>query len=124
MKINPVLGRLLLRNKTHSKAYIDTEPPLDRSKPKRPIQTTDESHKGDLLLFVPRNEIGRMINNLTGKYGYSHLAIDCGEIDEPTRRPLMIEATLDGGVHYAFQDEYGKRAFVRIPLWKTGADTQ
>jgi hypothetical protein len=27
-------------------------------------------------------------------------------------------------VHYAFQDEYGKRPFVRVPLWKTGMDTQ
>ena len=24
------------------------------------------------------------------------------------------------GTHYAFQDEYGKRPFVRVPLWKTG----
>jgi len=32
----------------------------------------------------------------------------------------MIEATMGPGTHYAFQDEYGKRPFVRVPLWKTG----
>jgi hypothetical protein len=107
-----------------SKACIDTEPPLEKQLPTRPFRVTAKEHEGDLLLFVPRNEIGRTISNLTGRYGYSHLAIDCGEIDEPTGRPLMIEATVGPGVHYAFQDEYGKRPFVRIPLWKTGMDME
>jgi hypothetical protein len=34
----------------------------------------------------------------------------------------MIEATVPLGVHYAFQEEYGKRPFVRIPLQNTGMD--
>ena len=107
-----------------SKAYIDTEPPLEKQVPTGSFHVAAKGHSGDLLLFVPRNEIGRTISGLTGRYGYSHLAIDCGEIDEPTGRPVMIEATVGPGVHYAFQDEYGKRPFARVPLWKTGVDVE
>lgn len=106
------------------KAYIDSEPPLDKSKPTGPFRMAAEAHTGDLLLFVPRNEVSRTINNLTGRYGYSHLAIDCGEVDEPSGRRVMIEATVRAGVHYSFQDEYGSRPFVRIPLRKIGLDVQ
>ena len=83
-----------------------------------------KEQEGDLLLFVPRNEIGRTISSLTGRYGYSHLAIDPGEIDERTGRRVMIEATVGHGVHYAFQNEYGERPFARVPLWKTGLDVR
>lgn len=106
------------------KAYIDMEPPLEKQVPNGPFHVAAKEHEGDLLLFVPRNEIGRTISSLTGRYGYSHLAIDCGEIDEPTGRPVMIEATMGPGVHYAFLDEYGTRPFARVPLWKTGMDVQ
>src|SRR5512138_360188 len=102
------------------KAPIDTELPLDKRKPGGPFRMAAEAQAGDLLLFVPRNEISRTINNLTGKYGYSHLAIDCGEVDEPSGKRVMIEATVRFGVHYAFQDEYGPRPFVRLPLRKIG----
>jgi hypothetical protein len=105
-----------------TKSYIDTEPPLEKSIPTGPFQTAFRDSEGDLLLFVPRNEISRTINSLTGRYGYSHLAIDCGEIDIPTGRRIMIEVTMGLGVHYAFQDEYGKRHFVRLPLRETGMD--
>jgi hypothetical protein len=117
-KVSPRNVKLL------SKAYIDTEPPLEKRLPTGPWKVTAKEHEGDLLLFVPRNEVGRTISSLTGRYGYSHLAIDCDEIDEPTGRPVMIEATVGLGVHYAFQDEYGKRPFVRVPLWKAGIDVQ
>jgi hypothetical protein len=107
-----------------NKVYIDMEPPLEEQLPSGPFRVVEEEKIGDLLLFVPRNEIGRTISRLTGRYGYSHLAIECGEIDEPTGRPVMIEATVGPGVHYAFLDEYGKRPFVRVPLWKTGMDVE
>ena len=106
------------------KAYIDTEPPLEKQIPTGPFHLAAKEHEGDLLLFVPHNEIGRTISNLTGRYGYSHLAIDPGEIDERTGRRVMIEATVGHGVHYAFQDEYGERPFGRVPLWKIGLDVQ
>ena len=107
-----------------SKAYIDTEPPLEKQIPAGPFHLAATEREGDVLLFVPRNQIGRTISNLTGHYGYSHLAIDPGEIDEPTGRRVMIEATVGHGVHYAFLDEYGDRPFARVPLWKTGMDVQ
>jgi hypothetical protein len=107
-----------------SKAHIDTEPPLEKQLPSGPFSVAAKGHLGDLLLFVPRNEIGRTISSLTGRYGYSHLAVDCGEVDQRTDRPVMIEATVGPGVHYAFQDEYGERPSARVPLWKTGLDVE
>lgn len=104
------------------RSFIDKEPPLERTKPAGPFQLAVPESEGDLLLFVPRNEVSRTINSLTGRYGYSHLAVDCGEVDVPTGRRVMIEATMGFGVHYAFQDEYGKRPFVRLPLRETGVD--
>jgi hypothetical protein len=106
------------------KAYLDTEPPLDKNKPTGPFRSAAEAHAGDLLLFVPRNEVSRTINELTGRYGYSHLAIDCGEVDLPTGRRVMVESTVAPGVHYAFLDEYGGRPFARIPLQNTGMDVE
>ena len=105
-------------------AYIDTEPPVKNGQPTGPMRTAADQYQGDLLLFVPRNELSRMVNTLTGRYGYSHLAVDCGEIDEPTNRRVMIEVTVEAGVHYSFQDEYGRRPFVRLPLRKVGIDVQ
>jgi hypothetical protein len=106
------------------KIYIDTEPPLLKSKPTGPFQVAHPEAIGDLLIFVPRNEISRTINNFTGRYGYSHLAVECGEIDVPTGKHVMIEVTMGAGVHYGFQDEYGARAFVRIPLQQTDMDVE
>ncbi len=106
------------------KALIDTKPPVDRSKPTGPFRMGAKEHEGDLLLFVPRNEVSRTINDFTGRYGYSHLAIDCGEVDASSGRRVMIEATVGAGVHYSFQDEYGPRPFVRLPLRNVGVDVQ
>ena len=106
------------------KAYIDREPPLDNTRPNGPFRPSGEGHEGDLLIFVPRNVKSRVIDRMTGGYGYSHLAIDCGEIDQPTGRHVMIEVTMSDVVHYAYQDEYGERPFVRIPLKKTGVNVQ
>lgn len=106
------------------RTYIDVEPPLEKTKPSGPFRMKYPDSSGDLLLFVPRNEISRTINSFTGRYGYSHLAIDCGEIDVPSGRRVMIEVTMGLGVHYAFQDEYGKRPFVRLPLRETGMDVE
>ena len=124
MKRNETPDALARHRKLLSKTYLDTEPPLEKDKPTGPFRMTAEQHQGDLLLFVPRNEISRTINDLTGRYGYSHLAIDCGESDVPTGRRVMIEATVGHGVHHAFQGEYGKRPFVRIPLRNAGVDVQ
>src|SRR5512138_1460371 len=90
------------RAKLPHKTYIDTEPPLEKTLPTGPFQSATGNRQADLLLFVPRNSIGRTIDALTGRYGYSHLAVDCNEIDIPTGRRVMIESTVAPGVHYSF----------------------
>jgi hypothetical protein len=79
---------------------------------------------GDLLLWVPRRIESYLIDDLTGGYGYSHATVDTGEIDAPTGKPIMIEVTVGQTVARKFQDEYGPRAFVRIPLSQTGVDVE
>jgi hypothetical protein len=100
--------------------YVDREPPQKESLPTGPLRQGTEKHQPSLLIFVPRNATSVLINDMTGGYGYSHLAIDCGEEDIPSGKRVMIESTFSLGVHNSFQDEFGKRKFVRIPLEKVG----
>ena len=100
--------------------YVDREPPQKESLPTGPLGQETEKHQPSLLIFVPRNTTSVLINDMTGGYGYSHLAIDCGEVDIPSGKRVMIESSFSLGVHNAFQDEFGKRKFVRIPLEKAG----
>lgn len=102
--------------------YTDREPPQKEGLPTGPYKQAGEGRQGSLLIFVPRNPVSALINDLTGGYGYSHLAVDCGEVDIPSGKRVMIESTVGLGVHYSFQDEYGERKFVRIPLEKAGID--
>ena len=69
-----------------------------------------------LLLFIPRSLESRLIDDLSGRYGYSHLTVDVGEIDTPTGKPVMTESMPNTRVHRSFQDEYGPRPFLRIPI--------
>ena len=107
-----------------AKDYIDRAPARDESIPAGPFKPGNEGREGSLLIFVPRNPTSIMIDELSGGHGYSHVAIDCGEVDIPTGRRVMIESTVKPGVHTAFQDEYGERQFVRIPLEKVGVDVR
>lgn len=91
--------------------------------PQEPYQTTRAKQRGDLLIFVPRSLESLLIDHLTGTYGYSHLAVDCGEVDA-TGKPVMIESTTGEVVQRKYQDEYGARHFVRIPLSQTGVDPE
>jgi hypothetical protein len=102
--------------------YIDREPAQKEGLPTGPLKQGGEGRQGSLLIFAPRNEISALINDTTGGYGYSHLAVDCGEIDIPSGKRVMVEATVGLGVHNSFQDEYGERKFVRIPLEKAGVN--
>jgi hypothetical protein len=104
--------------------FIDREPAQKEKLPTGPFKLEGESYRCSLLIFVPRNPVSALINDATGGYGYSHLAVDCGELDLPSGQRVMIEATYGHGVHNSFQDEYGKRKFVRIPLEKTGVDAR
>jgi hypothetical protein len=103
--------------------YIDREPAQKKSLPTGPFRREGKEYKCCLLIFVPRNAISTLINDSTGGYGYSHVAVDCGEIDIPSGKRVMIEATFGHGVHNSFQDEYGERKFVRIPLDKIGVNS-
>jgi len=102
--------------------YLDREPAQVESLPTGPFRQGGEGHQGSLLIFVPRNVISTLINDLTGGFGYSHLAVDCGDIDIPSGKRVMVESTPGLGVHNSFQDEYGERKFVRIPLEKAGVE--
>ena len=102
--------------------YIDKEPAQTEDLPTGPLRRGDEDRQCSLLIFVPRNTVSALINDMTGGYGYSHLAVDCGELDIPSGKRVMVESTFSLGVHNSFQDEYGERKFVRIPLKKAGVD--
>lgn len=99
---------------------IDREPAEKEALPTGPFKQAGETSKCSLLIFVPRNTISALIDEMTGGYGYSHLAVDCCELDIPTGKRVMIESTFGLGVHSSFQDEYDGRKFVRIPLENTG----
>jgi hypothetical protein len=113
-----------MQHRLARKPLIDTEPPLEQARPAGPFRVAAPGHTGDLLIFVPRNRISRSIDLLSGRYGYSHLAIDCGEVDTATGRRVMIEAVMGAGVTYAFQEEYGPRPFVRILLRQADVDVE
>ncbi len=112
---------LLTTNKVGSD-YLDREPAQIERQPTGPLGQAGEGRQGSLLIFVPRNAISTLINDMTGGYGYSHLAVDCGDIDIPSGKRVMVESTPSLGVHNSFQDEYGERKFVRIPLGEAGVN--
>ena len=112
--------KTLLSTNQLKSGFIDTEPAQRESLPTGPFRQGDEGNQCSLLIFVPRNEISVLINDMTGGYGYSHLAVDCSEVDIPTGKRVMVESTFSLGVHNSFQDEYGERKFVRIHLEKAG----
>ncbi len=92
--------------------------------PRGPFEMRRPQQLGDMLLWVPRKFDSYLIDDLTGGYGYSHTTIDTGEIDVPTQRPVMAEITVGQTVERKFQDEYGQRAFVRVPLAELGLDVE
>lgn len=92
--------------------------------PKGPFVVRRVGHAGDLLLWVPRGLDSFLIDELTGGYGYSHATIDSGEVDARTGKPVMAEITIGQTVTRKFQDEYGRRPFVRVPLALAGVDVQ
>ena len=84
--------------------------------------SVDQTHDCALLVYVPRNLKSHLIDDATGAYGYSHVAIDCGESDRETGKRVMTESTTEDVVRRSFQDKYGQRPFVRIPLRYVSVD--
>ncbi len=104
---------LLKRDQPAAQAPADLPGPLE---PAGPFVQGAAVDAPALLFFVPRRLRSRLIDGATGGYGYSHVAVDCGEIDQPTGKRVMIESVPGRVVHRSFQDEYGARPFARAPL--------
>lgn len=113
--------RLAWRNHPVQAEHANTS---DTPVPSGPFKMTRPWQLGDLLIWVPRQMNSYLIDDLTGGYGYSHTTIDMGEIDVPTKKPVMAEITVGQTVTRKFIDEYGQRAYVRIPLVRTGMDVR
>ncbi len=98
----------------------DKERPRNPKRPTGPFVVMDEKRAGDLLIYVPRHLYGRLLDDLSGGYGYSHLTVDCGEIDMASGKRVMVEAMPNSPVHRSFLDEYGNKRYARVSLARTG----
>ena len=87
-----------------------------------PFAVRDNQSVGDLLIYVPRSIESHLIDHVTGGYGYSHVAIDTGEVDMPSGLRVMVESTVNHPVWRVRQDRYGDRPYVRIRLRDAGID--
>ena len=84
----------------------------------------DPAHpRCDILLYVPDDRLGRFIDAATGGYGYSHAAIDCGEVQRETGKPLIIEGATSG-VRRDLLESHGARPYARISLLPQGVDPE
>lgn len=116
LKLRPVASAILKvvrYSRWNEPVQIEKQIPSNPAVPRGPFRRNRE---GALLMYVPRDLEGRLIDDLSGGYGYSHLVVDCGETDEDTGKPVMVESTTGDCVHRRFLDLYGDRHFVRIPL--------
>lgn len=111
--------RLIWRDRPVLSEHRDTAvEPL----PTGPFEPTRQEQLGDLLIWVPRRIDSYLIDDLTGGYGYSHTTVDTGEIDVSTGKAIMAEITVGQTVERKFQDQYGRRAFARVPLARARVD--
>src|SRR5258708_637601 len=104
----------------HKPVQGENAPAPKAAEPHGPFVVRRANQQGDLFIFVPRSLESYLIDEATGRYGYSHVALDCGETDQATGKPVMIEATMHNVVHRSFQDNYGPRPFAPIPLRALG----
>ncbi len=106
----------------HHPVQGENVPAANPAAPQGPFTLGRANQQGDLLIFVPRSLESYLIDEATGRYGYSHVAVDCGEVDQSTGKPVMTEATMNDVVHRSFQDKYGERPFIRVPLTDVDVD--
>jgi hypothetical protein len=116
-----VLRLVRLRHR-HRPVRGDNSPVANPAEPQGPFAASRIDQVGDMLIFVPRSLESYLIDTATGRYGYSHVAIDCGEVDQASGKPVITESTTGVGVHRSFLDKYGSRPFVRVPLSQAGVD--
>jgi hypothetical protein len=100
----------------------DQGPAPNPATPPGPFRLAVPEHACDMLIFIPRSLESYLIDEATGSYGYSHVAVDCGEVDGATGKRVFVEATPHVGVHRSYLDKYGRREFIRIPLAQAGVD--
>ncbi len=108
--------RVISLLKSNQPVGVAARPAPGAGEPAGPFVSQPAADAPALLFFVPRSLRSRLIDGATGGYGYSHVAVDCGEIDQPTGKRVMIESAPGQAVHRSFQDEYGPRPFARAPL--------
>jgi len=122
------LGRILIRGLRfvwrHGPGPVERSSKEELAFPGGPFAVQHRDQRGDLLLWVPRHIESYLIDDLTGRFGYSHVTVDTGEVDVPTGKAVMVEVTIGQKVERKFQDEYAARPYVRIPLSKTGIDVE
>ena len=116
------LVRLIRRVRGDDPVADDQGPATNPAAPPGPFRLAFREQACDLLIFVPRSLESYLIDDVTGSYGYSHVAVDCGEVDEATGQRVFVEATPRAGVHRSYLDKYGSREFIRIPLAQAGVD--
>ncbi len=84
----------------------------------------DTAHpRCDLLVYVPDDRVGNFIDAATGGYGYSHVAIDLGEVHCANGSPLIVEGTT-AGVRRDLLAVHGDRPYVRVSLQAHGVDPE
>ena len=65
----------------HRPVRDDPGPVANPADPQGPFAGSRKDQVGDMLIFVPRSLESYLIDTATGRYGYSHVAIDCGGKD-------------------------------------------
>ena len=122
------VGRILIRGLRivwrHGPRPVERSSKEELAFPDGPFAMQRRDQMGDLLLWVPRHVESYLIDDLTGRFGYSHVTVDTGEVDVPTGKAVMVEVTIGQKVERKFQDEYAARPYVRVPLSKTGVDVE
>jgi hypothetical protein len=114
--------RLVRRNRDDDPVSGDQGPAPNAATPRGPFRLKARNQACDMLIFVPRSLESYLIDDATGSYGYSHVGVDCGEVDAANGQRVFVEATPHVGVHRSYLDKYGSREFIRIPLAQAGVD--
>jgi hypothetical protein len=116
------LVRLVRRRSSDDPVQGEQSPARHSAQPPGPFKLAHPDQACDMLIYVPRSLESYLIDDATGGYGYSHVAVDCGEVDLASGKRVMVEATVGTGVHRSYLDTYDRREFIRIPLARTGVD--
>ena len=69
-----------------------------------------------ILLFVPVDEQSAKIDAASGGHGYSHVAVDAGEMRTEDLAPLVIDCVPFKGVHRRPLTDYGDRDRTEVEL--------